>query len=242
MQRPFDWNRIFFTASSGGVITLISLVSLAGCKFVGVDYEPPQVELPDAWNARIVSSQAGLLAVDKWWERFEDETLDALIDTAIDKNRNLAIAYERVVQARLARTISNSGRFPAIGGTGGFSRERTSENVGLSGNTGGGATNSFYFVGTDLTWELDVLGGVRRSIESADASLQATEENYRDFMVLLISEVARSYLDICTLEERIKLARQNTENQKGSLKLANDRFEAGPSAAPRYNSSSNEPR
>lgn len=227
MQLPFDWNRIFFTALSRGVITLISLVSLAGCKFAGVDYEPPQVDLPDAWNARIVSSQGGLLAVDKWWERFEDETLDALVDTAIDENRSLAIAYERVVQARLARTISNSGLFPEIGGTGGFSRERTSENVGLSASAGGGATNSFYSVGTALTWELDVLGGVRRSIESADASLQATEENYRDFMVLLISEVARSYLDICTLEERIKLARQNTENQKGSLKLANDRFDAG---------------
>ena len=79
MQLPFDWNRIFFTALSRGVITLISLVSLAGCKFAGVDYEPPQVDLPDAWNARIVSSQGGLLAVDKWWERFEDETLDALV-------------------------------------------------------------------------------------------------------------------------------------------------------------------
>ena len=51
--------------------------------------------------------------------------------------------------------------------------------------------------------------------------------SYRDFMVLLIAEVARNYLDVRTVEERIVLAKQNIKNQKGSLKLANDRFDAG---------------
>lgn len=202
-------------------------MGLAGCKFVGVDYEAPQVDVPDAWSERVVSSHTGALAVDYWWRSFEDETLNKLIDTAIERNKTLAIAYERVLQARSARAISNSGLYPSIDGTGGLSRDRTSENIGLSGASGGGATESYYSVGADVSWELDVLGGVRRSIESADAGLEATEENYRDFMVLLISEVARSYLDVRTVEERIKLARQNVENQQGSLALANDRFDAG---------------
>ncbi len=210
-----------------GLVTLFSLIGLSGCKFVGTDYEAPQIDVPDAWNERIVGSTAGVLAVDYWWQQFEDESMNQLIDVAIESNKSLAIAYERVLQARAARQISNSALFPTIDGTGGISRERTSENVGVPKSAGGGDSDTFYSVGADLTWELDVLGGVRRSIESADAGLQAVEESYRDFMVLLIAEVARNYLDVRTVEERIILAKQNIENQKGSLKLANDRFDAG---------------
>ena len=227
MKLSFELNRTLRTTSQLSVVALLSLAGLSGCKFVGVDYEAPQAEVPDAWNARIVGGQSGTLAVDQWWKSFEDETLNTLVDAAIEQNKSLAIAYERVLQARSARKISNSGLFPTIDGTGGISRERTSENIGVSKAAGGGATETYYSVGGDLTWELDVLGGVRRSIESADASLQATEENYRDFMVLLISEVTRSYLDVRTVEERIQLAKENIENQKDSLKLANDRFDAG---------------
>lgn len=222
-----EFSRTLLATSRLGAVTLFSLMGLAGCKFVGVDYEVPQVNVPDAWNERVVSSQPGALAVDYWWKSFEDETLNKLIDVAIEENKSLAIAYERVLQARSARAISNSGLYPSIDGTGGLSRERTSENIGISKAAGGGDTETYYSVGADVAWELDVLGGVRRSIESADAGLEATEEEYRDFMVLLISEVARSYLDVRTVEERINLARQNVENQQGSLALANDRFDAG---------------
>ena len=227
MKSSFEFNRSLSATTQLGAVALISLVSLSGCKFVGRDYEAPQVAAPDAWNQRIVGSPVGVLAVDYWWKQFEDESLNQLIDVAIESNKSLAIAYERVVQARSARQISNSALFPTINGTGGMRRERTSENVGVSKAAGGGGSETFYAAGADLTWELDVLGGVRRSIESADAGLQAVEENYRDFMVLLIAEVARNYLDVRTVEERIILAQQNIENQKGSLKVANDRFNAG---------------
>lgn len=227
MKSSSGFSRTLVATSRLGAVTLISLIGLSGCKFVGTDYEAPQVVVPDAWNERLVGAPSGVLAVDRWWQSFEDETLNTLVDAAIEQNKSLAIAYERVLQARAARTISNSGLYPSIDGTGGISRERTSENVGVPKAAGGGDTDTFYSVGADVTWELDVLGGVRRSIESADASLEATEENYRDFMVLLISEVARSYLNVRTVEERIQLAKQNIENQQGSLKLANDRFDAG---------------
>ena len=227
MKTSFAFNRTFSATIQSGAVALISLVSLSGCKFVGTDYEAPQVAVPDAWNQRIIGSPVGVLAVDYWWKQFEDESMNQLIDAAIESNKSLAIAYERVLQARSARQISNSALFPTIDGTGGISRERTSENVGVSKAAGGGDSDTFYSVGADLTWELDVLGGVRRSIESADAGLQAVEESYRDFMVLLIAEVARNYLDVRTVEERIVLAKQNIKNQKGSLKLANDRFDAG---------------
>lgn len=204
-----------------------SLIGLTGCKLVGPDYEAPETATPDAWTQSIMGTSSQRLAVDYWWKSFGDNTMNQLIDAAIESNKDLGIAYERVLQARSARQISNSGLFPTVDVTGNFSRERASENIGISKSAGGGATDNYYSTGASVTWELDVLGGVRRSIESADASLQATEESYRDFMVLLIAEVARNYLDVRTLEERILLAEENIKNQNDSLDLANNRFDAG---------------
>ena len=72
-----------------------------------------------------------------------------------------------------------------------------------------------------------MLGGVRRAIEVTEASLQATEEAYRDFMVVLLAEVATNYMDVRTVEERIQLAQANIQNQEESLALAKERFKAG---------------
>ncbi len=227
MKSASNLSRLLQTTTQLSAVSVFSLFGLTGCKFVGTDYEAPEVSMPDAWQERLAPSGSSLLAMDRWWESFNDATLNRVIDQAVAENKNLAIAYERVQQARSARTVSNSGLFPDVTATGDFNRQRTSENVGVSPAAGGGDTENFYSAGAAVAWELDVLGGVRRAIESADASLQATEEDYRDFMVLLLAEVASNYIDLRTLEERIKLAEANIVNQEESLALAEDRFEAG---------------
>lgn len=210
-----------------GACLLSVFVGLTGCKFVGTDYEPVDLTIPDEWSDTLLDANPLRVGVDHWWRGFEDPALDQLIQQAVENNKDLGVAYERVVQARASRQISRSALFPSLTGNGAFSRERTSENVGVPKSAGGGDTENFYSVGGSLSWELDVLGGVRRAVESSDASLQATEESYRDFMVLLIAEVANNYLDLRTLDERILLAKQNIENQRDSLKIAEERFNAG---------------
>jgi NodT family efflux transporter outer membrane factor (OMF) lipoprotein len=88
-------------------------------------------------------------------------------------------------------------------------------------------TTDQYFAGFDAAWELDIFGGVRRSIEAADADLQATVEARRDVLVTLTAEVARNYIDLRAFQQRIAIARQNLEAQKHSAKLTRQRFEAG---------------
>jgi len=206
----------------------LSLIPFSGCKFVGVDYEEPEVATPDAWHQEIMmGTNKARIQIDYWWKQFNDPILNQLIEQAIAENLDLAIAYERVVQAREARRSSRSGLFPSIDAIGSFNRQRTSESIGVAPEAGGGGTENFYSAGLDVAWELDVLGGVRRSIEASDASLQASEESYRDFMVLLLSDVVSNYIDVRTVEERIKLAKANIKNQEESVALAQDRFEAG---------------
>jgi outer membrane protein, multidrug efflux system len=82
-------------------------------------------------------------------------------------------------------------------------------------------------VGFDATWEIDVFGGIRRNVESADASLQATIEQYRDLLVTLYSEVALNYMEVRTFQARLAYARANVDRQRKSLDIAKSRFKTG---------------
>ncbi len=82
-------------------------------------------------------------------------------------------------------------------------------------------------IGFDSSWEIDVFGGIRRGVESADAGLQASVERYRDTLVSLFAEVAVNYTEVRTLQARIRYAGENVERQRKSLDLATTRFETG---------------
>lgn len=191
---------------------------------VGTDYTPPSMITPDYWNQSLASDlDSNSPSLQSWWRRFNDPTLNLLISKARDSNRDLAIAYERIAQARAARGISRSQLFPSIDFDGSVTRNRTSENLGVP----GGKTSDFWSTGLDAGWEIDFFGGVRRSIESADATLEGTEELYRDTMVSLYAEVAFNYIQIRTLEKRISVANKNIATQESSVGLTQDRLDAG---------------
>ncbi|MEN8151515.1 MAG: efflux transporter outer membrane subunit, partial [Planctomycetota bacterium] len=103
---------------------------------------------------------------------------------------------------------------------------RTSESVQPVLPAGVHRTDTSFSAGFDASWELDVWGRVSRAVESADAAIEASIEDWRDLQVILYAEVALSYLEARALQERIRYAEANVEIQKGSLKLTNDRFEA----------------
>jgi NodT family efflux transporter outer membrane factor (OMF) lipoprotein len=193
---------------------------------VGPDYEPPVIDLPDVWQevstARVVEGQAPL---QTWWTVFSDPTLESLIDRAQDSNLNLKQAVWRMEEARAARGFARGEFLPTVQATGDAGRSQQSENVVLTEEMAE-ATNLFS-VGLDASWELDVFGRVRRSVEAATAELDASLEDYRDVLVSLLSEVALNYLELRALQERIAYAEANAEAQRETMQITIDRFEAG---------------
>jgi len=157
--------------------------------------------------------------------------LASLIQQAVESNLDLKFAEARIRQARAVRGIAQSFLGPTVDGTGSYQRSEAS--VSPTGGTGRNSDNTVsvttnqYFAGFDAAWELDIFGGVRRSIEAADADLQASVEARRDVLVTLTAEVARNYIDLRAFQQRISIARQNLEAQKHSAKLTRQRFEAG---------------
>lgn len=192
---------------------------------MGPEYLPPEISPPDKWNAvlkdGLSSESAEPQALASWWATLEDPTLTHLIERAIQGNIDLKEARARVREARARRGIFEADRFPTIDASGSGSYSRSSE------DTGSGETRELYAVGFDAGWEIDLFGGIRRSVEAAQADLEASQDDLRDVLVSLLAEVALNYVEVRTLQERLAVAEANLEAQAETYQLTVFRFEAG---------------
>ncbi len=198
----------------------------AGCA-VGPNYAPPEPEVPDRWHEELARGLAeGQAPLQTWWTTLDDPMLDSLVERAVAGNLDLKRAVARVDEARARRGIARGQWFPTLDSLSSYSREKISEEAFPIPGIGGNAQNR-YTVGLDASWEIDFFGRIRRSTESANASLEATVEDYRDALVLLLAEVGLAYVDVRSFQQRIDYARSNVRTQQGSLRLTRDRNAAG---------------
>ena len=202
---------------------LIILILIVGCQAVGPDYEgSPEIDVPDNWNNELnneFSEQSD--SQKQWWTLLDDPILNNLIDKAAIDNLDAKIALARVEEARANFGIVEASKFPEINSDGEVSRKSSSKSA-----TGDKATDNYTSIGLDLSWEIDIFGYVRRSIEAADAQFQASVENYRDVMVILYAEIAKNYIALRTFQERLQFALENVKSQRETFNIVNARYKA----------------
>ena len=201
---------------------LASALLLAGCITVGPDYKHP-VEKPVALQGVDMSQQSTTKFQVNWWAQFNDTTLDALITRAAKNSPDLKIALARLNQSRALLGTARSQQLPDIEAQTSYSRSREQQ----PGFTTDPETITSYQAGFDASWELDLFGGVRRSVEAARADSQAGEASLRDAQVTLFAEVARHYFDLRGTQLRLDVARRDIDNQRDSLKLIKSRADVG---------------
>jgi len=205
----------------------IALLTLTGCALVGPDYRRPEVKMAPEWlNAKNAGMTDSVDPHKQWWQSFDDPVLDQLIMQAFDQNLDLQIAGLRILEARAQLGISTGNLYPQQQSLGAqVAAVGVSEH---SANTAGGDLiygNSS--VGFDAAWELDFWGKFRRGVQAADAGLLATIADYDSFLITLTAEVARSYILIRTLEERIRVSEANVAIQQRSADITQTRFDSG---------------
>jgi NodT family efflux transporter outer membrane factor (OMF) lipoprotein len=199
---------------------------LAGCT-VGPDYSPPQVSVPDRFAES--AAQDGAMDADlaTWWAGFGDPMLSELVDRALAQNLDVEAAEARIREARASEVVAGAAGLPRFDAQGSVTRQRISENAipvpPGSGQPGGafglpGSEFTTWRAGFDASWELDLFGRTRRSIEAAQARTGAAIWNRRDLQVTTAAEVASAYLTLRTLQARIahaeaELARQSRFEQ-----------------------------
>jgi NodT family efflux transporter outer membrane factor (OMF) lipoprotein len=196
----------------------------AGC-MVGPDYARPEAALPDAWLDLKGAAVDDRSEDARWWTRFDDPVLNALVEQALRQNLTLREAGLRVIEARAQRGISVGEFFPQQQ----VANAQATANQ-LSANTPlglGDRSYNSYSVGLQAAWELDFWGRFRRGIESADAALDASVADYDAMLVLLASDVASVYVEIRSLQEQLGYTRANVDAQQDTLELTQARFNAG---------------
>jgi multidrug efflux system outer membrane protein len=204
---------------------LFAALVLTGCASVGPDYHAPK-EAPVTLQGVDATHQNNGDVQARWWKQFGDPTLDALIVRAAQGSPDLKIAVARLNQARAALGTAKSQQIPDIETGVSYQRSREQQ-PGFSDQR---QTITAYQAGFDASWELDLFGGIRRSVEAARADAAAGEASLQDAQVTLFAEVARNYFDLRGTQLRIDVARRDIANQQDSLKVIAARVEVGTGA------------
>ncbi len=212
--------------------TFIVMASVAGCT-VGPSYRRPESSPPPSFGelAAVAPAAGRSDAVpggtpSAWWRTFDDPLLASLVARTVASNLTLAQAEARVREARAARKITAATFWPQLDASGSATRTRTSKHGLAAGGTPGRVGNLFQ-AGFDANWEIDVFGGIRRSVEAADATLAAAEADRDAVLVSLLGEVGLEYVTYRSFQQRVRLAAENVDAQQQTVDLTKRLFDAG---------------
>jgi NodT family efflux transporter outer membrane factor (OMF) lipoprotein len=192
------------------------------------------VAVPDHWPKPQNTTAVIGPATEQWWKFFEDPELNSLVTRAIETNLDLKLAAARVQEARANRGVARSVALPQLTGTATASRQRQITEGFVPNQTGTGGSlqtlpdeTSLFSGLVDMSWEIDLFGGIRRQVQAAQADLTAQQEDRRNVLISLLGDVATNYAQVRGYQMRLKIARHNIATQEDTLKLTRDLVNAG---------------
>ncbi len=196
------------------------VAALAGCK-AGPNYIRPAACVSEAWSYELQREVNADRQVDsQWWRGFQDPVLDSLIQQSLQQNLTLQEAAALIFETRAQRSVARGGLFPDFYSETNYQRIKVSNNGTAFGFNLNRPPFDFWRSGFDMSWEVNLFGAVRRSIEAANADIDAAVENRRDIMVTLLGDVAANYVQLRVLQARYEFANQNATLQKQTLDIA----------------------
>lgn len=206
---------------------LLAVCVLSSCT-VGPDFHAPHTTVPESFEyptvdpaAKVSEVTPGATDVTQWWNAFNDPTLTSLIVRAALQSLDVQAAGQRIRQARAARGVAAADYYPQVNAN--ASAERIRQPITSSSSH----TGNLFQAGLDASWEIDIFGGVRRSVEAAEADITFAVEDRRDILVTLLSEVALNYADLRGAQEQLRVARENLDLQIRTLDITRRKFEGG---------------
>jgi len=226
--------RIRFVAIVAGTIMLLSACT------VGPDYVKPSVETPPAYKEaeggakwQIAQPKDDVIR-GAWWELFNDPQLNALEAQVVISNQNIAVAEAQYRQALALVQAARAGYFPTVGVNGSATRSRTPFISG--GSSGSSRTSSSaravnnFLVSGNASWEPDIWGKVRRTVEANEASAQASAADLASIRLSAQTALAQDYFQLCALDAQKKLFAATVSAYQRFLDLTKNRYAGGVSS------------
>ncbi|MGX5805392.1 efflux transporter outer membrane subunit [Bradyrhizobium sp. Arg314] len=214
----------FRSGAAKVALSLLSISLLGGC-VVGPDYQKPLLAMPAAWNSQ-KAARTKPAQLSKWWMRLRDPQLNTLVEEAVAGNLDVATAKAKIREARASYRQSVGTLLPSVEGSGSATRNKPA--AATSATT---STYSEYQAGFDASWELDLFGANRRSVEAARYGVDASEAELRSTLLTLVGDVASTYAQARGYQARIALARRSAASQRQTAELTRTMELAGSATA-----------
>ncbi|WP_397473912.1 efflux transporter outer membrane subunit [Pusillimonas sp.] len=221
-----DWCR---SGQRAGLLA-ISL-ALAGCA-VGPDYHLPVVQVGDHYKEAEGWKQASpndAAPRPDWWREFQDPQLDRLMGEMLEANLDIAQAEARRRQAQALVRSAGAGFFPTVGASASATRSGGGSGNGNSGTPGGGAGNQYSLSG-NVSWEVDLWGRVRRTVEAGEAGADASAADVANTRLSMQSTLAQTYFQLRAFDAEKGLFEQTVAAYERSLETTQNRYAAGVAA------------
>lgn len=210
-------------------ISLLTIASLLSSCAVGPDYSLPDVDLPEEWSEplppNVTEDEASLRG---WWENFNDQELNSLIQRAVAGNLDLQLAAARVRQSRGIHGFAEADFGPTADFSAAYTREKISRNnFPFSQFPIPKDVSDLYQTEVDASWEIDIFGGKYRAMQATLWDMQSLEYNLRDVLVSLLAEVAINYATLRNAQLEIAIIRNQISSQNETLSITKDRVDQG---------------
>src|SRR3954471_9308165 len=192
----------------GAIASLATFV--AGCE-VGPNYARPAVEQPAAFKSQPATTQAAPPLSAEWWRLYNDPELDRLVATAYASNQDLRQAVARLDQARALSRVAASFLLPTVTADPSYTRTRSSANRAsvITGKAvGQSSVSNDWQIPFDLSYEIDVWGRVRRSVESSNAQAVASADDLGVVQLTVATDVATDYYLLRALDGQEQILAQ----------------------------------
>jgi NodT family efflux transporter outer membrane factor (OMF) lipoprotein len=232
------------------ISTVLALLGLAAGCTVGPRYSRPAAPAPapDAWKTQPPWEQAApkdAIPKGSWWQVFHDPALDAYEQQLLQANQSLVAARDRLDQARSLARVATADMFPQLSADPSALRERAGANRPLNGagptlvsvpglpqpitvySQDTSYTQSVYTIPFSLSYEVDLFGRVRHTVEAANASLQSTAADLQNVQLVLTAELAADYFSLRELDAEFQVVEKSVGYQRTGLDLVNNRHSGG---------------
>lgn len=195
-------------------IATIATSILTGCA-IGPNYERPELSIPEKFLAG-----GDLSATNRgaWFNGFNDPLLSGLLSTAATNNLTIQQTMQRIRASRATLSGTKADYWPNVGFSASASKTKSFDPDSTSERAGGGF---------DASWEPDLFGKTRRSVEAAQAELEATELSLADAKLTLDAEIAAEYVNLRLLQTQYEIATNNLALQESFHTIAKAKYEAG---------------
>ncbi|MES2360202.1 MAG: efflux transporter outer membrane subunit [Pseudomonadota bacterium] len=206
---------------AAGVIAtgITGCADMSGIESRAVLRDAPSLGLPAA-------TQASPVVAAEWWRDFGDEQLNRLVAQALETSPSLKLAQARLARAQAVTEVADAATLPQLNGQLDATRQLYTKN-GLVPAPLAGTIRETGTAQLNASWELDFFGKNRAALDAALGSVHAAEADAQAARVLLASNVARSYFQLVRLNEQVAVARRTLAQREETLKLVQDRVNAG---------------